>query len=217
MTLCQLSDDMRDNLKNKLIEIRKHIDIIVEAMNEPDSCLLCKITGLKELAHEVDTLASFYHFQSSLFPNLEGMDEISRGLVTLSEKRHGALMAIEQNDSLEPYIISCSSTGAPIDAKVSASLIQAIFFPGNPLHDGAIIIKKGRIISAGCVLPLSDQKCTKEGRKIGTRHRAASGMSERTDAIVIVVSEETGQVSFAQKGIMHPIELNLCENFNKLQ
>lgn len=213
MTLCQLTDDMRDNLKNKLIEMSSHLAKIAKAMNDPGDCLLCKIAGLKELAHEVEALASFYHFQSSLFPQVEGLDEISRVVATLSEKRHGALIAVEQKDSLEPFILSCSSTGSSIDAKVSSSLLQAIFFPGNPLHDGAVIIRDNRIISAGCVFPLSNQKYTREGSRIGTRHRAALGLSEQTDAIVIVVSEETGEVSFAHNGLMHPIELNLCENF----
>lgn len=213
MTHCHLSDEMRDNLKKKLIEIRNNVDIILSSMNVPEDCLLCKITGLKELTHEVQALASFYHLQRSMFPYVKGLDEISKIVVTLSEKRHGALIAIEQNDSLEQQIISCSSTGSLIDAQVSSVLLQAIFFPGNPLHDGAVIIKNGRIISAGCIFPLSEQKHTREGSKMGTRHRAALGLSEKTDAIVIVVSEETGQISFAFNGAIHPIELSLCENF----
>jgi len=215
MTLCQLTDDMKENIKNQLIEMGDHINMIIKAMEDPGGCLLCKITGLRELAHEVEALASFFHFQSSLFPIVEGLDEISRVMSVLSKKHHGALIAVEQKDSLEPYIMSCSATGSAIDAKVSSSLLQAIFYPGNPLHDGAVIIRDGRIISAGCVFPLSNQKYTREGSKIGTRHRAALGLSELTDAIVIVVSEETGEVSLALDGVMHPIELNLCENYKK--
>lgn len=212
MTLCQLTDDMKDTLINKLVEIREHVDTIVTAMNDQEGCLLCEITGIKDLAHEVEALASFYHFQSSLFPHAQGIDDISRGLATLSKKHHGALIAIEQKDSLEPFLSNCNATGTLIDAKVSSSLLQAIFFPGNPLHDGAVIIKNGRIIYAGCLFPLADQKFTREGQKIGTRHRAALGLSELTDALVIVVSEETGQVSFALNGILHPIEVEVCEN-----
>lgn len=212
MTLCHLSNDMRDNLLNKLAEVRDQVDRIVKSMNDQQGCLLCEIAGIKELAHEVEALASFYHFQSSLFPHVKGMDEISKGLATLSEKHHGALIAVEQNEDLEPFIFNCGSTGTSIDAKVSSALLQTIFFPGNPLHDGAIIIKDGRITCAGCIFPLSEKRYTREGRKIGTRHRAALGLSELTDALVIVVSEETGQVSFALNEALHPIEVEICEN-----
>jgi len=125
MTLCQLTEDMRNDLKHKLIDMRNQIDRIVKAIDIPEECLLCKITGLKELAHEVEALASFYHFQSSLFPNVKGLDEISRVVATLSDKRHGALIAVEQKDSLEPFILSCNATGYSIDAKISSSLLQA--------------------------------------------------------------------------------------------
>ncbi len=217
MTLCQLTDDMKTNLRNKLLEIGEQVDSIVKIMDEKEGCLLCEITNIKNLAHELEVLASFYHFQSSLLPNVEGMDEIAKALAALSEKRHGALMAIEQNDSLEPYIKSCESTGVFIGAKVSAPLLQSIFYPGNPLHDGSIVIREGEIVSAGCVFPLSNRKYTGEGRKIGTRHRAALGLSERSDALIITVSEETGRVSFALNGILHSIEINLCENLKEQQ
>lgn len=217
MTLCQLTDDMKTNLRNKLVEIREQADTIVKMMDDKEGCLLCEITNIKDLAHELEVLASFYHFQSSLLPNVEGMDEITKALAVLSEKRHGALIAVEQKDSLEPFIKTCEGTGVFIGARVSAPLLQAIFYPGSPLHDGSIIIRKGEIVSAGCVFPLSNLKHTGEGRKIGTRHRAALGLSEMTDALIITVSEETGQVSFALNGVLHRIEVELCENLKQQQ
>ena len=92
---------------------------------------------------------------------------------------------------------------------MSAPPLETIFYPGNPLHDGAVIIKNGQIVSAGCVLPQSAKRYTKEAKKIGTRHRASLGISERTDALGIVVSKETNKFSIAQQGILHPIEINM--------
>ncbi|HEX3031838.1 MAG TPA: diadenylate cyclase [Bacillota bacterium] len=215
MTLCHLTPEMKSDLHAKLLKVRDHVNMILHSINEEEGCLLCEISGIKELAYDVETLATFYHFQSSLLPNVIGMDDISRGLAALAEKHHGALIAIEQKDEIEPFIVTYSSNSTLIDAQVSAPLLQAIFFPGNPLHDGAVTIRNGKIISAGCVLPLSNQKYNLEGSKLGTRHRAALGLSERTDAIVLVVSEESGQVSFASNGKLHAIEVQLCEGANR--
>lgn len=214
MSLCQLNEDMKNNLKNKLIKIRDKVNLIVELMESQNGCLLCEISDIKNLAHELESTASYYHFHSSLLPNIEGLEEIAKALSVLSKKHHGALLVVEQKDRLDTLISSCNTTGIAVGAAVSAPLLQAIFYPGNPLHDGAVIIRSGEIISAGCVLPLSEKKHTKEGRKIGTRHRAALGLSEISDALVIIVSEETGQVSFAIKGVFHSIEINLCEKGN---
>ena len=90
------------------------------------------------------------------------------------------------------------STGIMIDAKISSSLLQNIFFPNSPLHDGAVIIQKERVVSAGCILPLSDS--VNLSKELGTRHRAALGMVEHADALVIIVSEETGAISMAMNG-----------------
>lgn len=212
MSNCQLTDEMKLNLCSKLREIQQRVDTIVSSITDQENCLLCEISGIKDLAFELEVIASFYHFQSTLLPDLKGMDEISKALATLSEKRHGALIALELKDNLDPVVIRCNTTGTSIDANVSSSLVQCIFYPGNPLHDGSIIVRDGKILSAGCVFPLSAQKLSREGRKLGTRHRAALGLSEKADALVIVVSEETGQVSFAMNGELHPIEVKLCEN-----
>ena len=88
-----------------------------------------------------------------------------------------------------------------MDAVISAMLLENIFEPNTPLHDGAMIIKENRVVAAGCFLPLSDNILI--DRKLGTRHRAALGMSERSDAIIIVVSEETGVISYAKEGNLH--------------
>ena len=113
---------------------------------------------------------------------------------SLSRKRIGAILAVEREESLEPY----STGGRRLDAPVNAELLLTIFYPGTSLHDGGVILRGGTIAWAGCVFPLG--AIDEERRAFGTRHRAAIGLSERSDALVVVVSEETGIVSIAYHG-----------------
>jgi diadenylate cyclase len=106
----------------------------------------------------------------------------------------GALLVFEQRTGLRDFI----ETGTTLDSAISAALITNIFEPNTPLHDGAVIIRDERIVAAGCVLTLSDSGAL--GRELGTRHRAGLGVTEGTDAVVIIVSEETGIISLAQGG-----------------
>jgi diadenylate cyclase len=115
--------------------------------------------------------------------------QIVEGCENLAKNKLGALIAIEKNDSLVAYIQS----GEVIDSRVSADLIEAIFTPNNPLHDGGLIISHGRITASGCIFPLAINQ--ELSRVFGTRHRAALGLSEETDAILIVVSEERQDMS----------------------
>lgn len=117
------------------------------------------------------------------------VSEIAQACENITQNKLGALIAIEKNDSLAGYI----QTGELIDARICGDLIEAIFTPNNPLHDGGLIIQRARIAAAGCIFPLTaDQQLS---RIFGTRHRAALGLSEETDAILIVVSEERRDVS----------------------
>jgi diadenylate cyclase len=120
-------------------------------------------------------------------------------LQNMSRMKHGGLIVIEREDSLETLI----RPGIPMGAELTHSLLESIFYPGNPLHDGAVLVRLNKIVSAANVLPLSD--IYTGDKKLGTRHRAALGLSERSDALVLVVSEETGRVSFAKGGNMYPI------------
>ena len=119
-----------------------------------------------------------------------------RACETMSHERVGALIVFARDSHLDEYF----KTGTMIDGKVSAPLIRNIFFPKATLHDGAMIIREGRVVAAGCVLPLSESN--RLSVDLGTRHRAAVGMSEVTDAVVIVVSEETGAISVAIGGML---------------
>ncbi len=124
----------------------------------------------------------------------ERYDEIVNAVTVLSRNRIGVLLVMEKNTGLGDII----DTGILIDGKITSNLIQNIFFPNSPLHDGAVVIRKDRIVSAGCILPLSDS--VNLSKDLGTRHRAALGMVENTDALVIIVSEETGAISLAKDG-----------------
>jgi diadenylate cyclase len=117
-----------------------------------------------------------------------------------SDLRHGALVVLEGETGLQDYV----DTGVRLDALPSAALIVAIFYANSPLHDGAVVIREGRIAAAHCTLPLAE---VAEGTHLGTRHRAALGISERTDAIAVVVSEETGEISLASNGrLLRPLD-----------
>ncbi len=122
------------------------------------------------------------------------IEEVIKAVTSFSEKKIGALIVIERATGLGEFIES----GTPIDARVNKDLLWAIFEPSSPLHDGAVIIRDGRIAVAGAILPLSTN--VQISRRLGTRHRAAIGISEVSDAIAIVVSEETGSISLAVGG-----------------
>jgi len=120
--------------------------------------------------------------------------QVVEGCENLAKNKLGALIAIEKDDSLVAYVHS----GEVIDSRVCADLIEAIFTPNNPLHDGGLIISRGRIAAAGCIFPLAVNQ--ELSRVFGTRHRAALGLSEETDAILIVVSEERHDISIIHQG-----------------
>ncbi len=127
--------------------------------------------------------------------------EICVGVENMSRQRIGALIVIERKTKVSDVLL----TGVELKSKVSAAVLVNIFFPNTPLHDGAVVIRENRIEGAGCLLPLTQNNTL--STELGTRHRAAIGMSETSDAIVIIVSEETGKISLANGG-------TLTRNFN---
>jgi diadenylate cyclase len=122
------------------------------------------------------------------------IDEIVRSTASLAAKKIGAIIVLERETKLSDYVDS----GVSLDARVSRRLLESIFYPGSPLHDGAVVIQGGRVAAASCLLPLTLASDISE--EFGTRHRAAIGLTEETDAIAIVVSEELGRVSLVQGG-----------------
>ena len=140
-----------------------------------------------------------------VLPNrLDFIHEIITALKECSEKRIGALIVLELDTGLKNYI----ETGTRINGDISTELMLSIFHPRSPLHDGAIIISGNQLVSAGCVLPLTDDPHF--AKVLGTRHRAAVGVSECSDALILVVSEETGQISIARNGRLQR-DINLDE------
>lgn len=131
------------------------------------------------------------------------IEEIAKGVISIAQKGYGALIVIEK-DILVDYHIEM---GTELDSKISAEVIESIFHPQAPMHDGAILIRSGKIVSAGCFLPLSKNPAI--DKNLGTRHRAAIGLTEETDALVLVVSEETRSISIVYSGHMSPnVELS---------
>ncbi len=124
----------------------------------------------------------------------EVIDEICKASAQLAERQDGALIVLERSTGLEEHI----ETGIKIDSRVTSELLVTIFFKNTALHDGAVIVRNGRIIAAACVLPLTSSDLP--DRQMGLRHRAAVGVTEATDALAIVISEETGMISVAQSG-----------------
>ena len=121
------------------------------------------------------------------------IDELVHAAVRLSKNRIGMLVAIQRDVGLGDFV----EQGVRIDSKVSREILESLFYPGSALHDGAVIIQEERLAAGGCLFPLSDNVSSKT---MGTRHRAAIGISEITDAITLIVSEETGKISIAEKG-----------------
>jgi diadenylate cyclase len=131
---------------------------------------------------------------SSAHEQREDIEVIIQTIERLAEVRIGALMAIEQSIQ----VIESVESGIVVDCEATPEMLECIFFPNNAIHDGGVILKNGRIVRAACIFPLSRRQDL--NKSLGTRHRAALGLSEETDAIVVVVSEETGAVSYAYKG-----------------
>jgi diadenylate cyclase len=144
-------------------------------------------------------------------PQMVSLNEITRAVEWLSERKVGALLALERQTPLGDY----ANSGIKLDAEVSSGLLETIFARNTPLHDGGVIVQHGRIRAAGCLFPLQSDSPGVQ-RLYGTRHRAALGLSEQTDALVIVVSEERGSVRLAEGGVLSP-DLTVLELRERLR
>lgn len=160
------------------------------------------ILFLPELRHALENMGRFAGWGTGLSVIDEEdraslIDVIVKATCRMSDRQIGALIVIEREGSLDDI----AATGTRLDSQTSEGLIGSIFNPGSPLHDGAVIIRGNRIIAAGCTLPLSESAHV--GTMIHTRHKAALGVAEESDAAVVVVSEETGTISLALEGKLH--------------
>ena len=159
-----------------------------------------------ELRRALTQLGS-HRFFTSVFEERETIEDITDTVFELSSKGYGALIAVEREISLKPF----AETGVSIDSEFSKELVLTLFHPKTVLHDGGLVVRGGRIAAAACIFPLTQREDL--DRHLGLRHRAGLGLSEESDAVAIIVSEETGQVSVCHSGI---IERNLgLEKFRR--
>lgn len=190
---------LKEQLIKELKEVSIEVNIGLDSLKDDNFCLLGKLAMIKKHFEQAEAMAASFYLNCYLSPFTDMYLDISTALQQLSIQRHGALIVVEREDSVDSII----RPGTPLGAQLTHSLLESIFYPGNPLHDGAVLVRSNQIISAANVLPLSSIFVGE--KKLGTRHRAAIGLSEKSDALVLVVSEETGRVSFAMDGELHPI------------
>lgn len=152
--------------------------------------------GLERLGRTVGNRGAYWGPGSRELTTSDVVREVAAACESLSERQHGALILFERSTGLEEYV----ETGVRLESRVTSELLLTVFFPNTALHDGAVIIRNGRLVAAACVLPLASG--TIADRQMGLRHRAAIGATEETDAIAVVVSEETGIISIARNGRM---------------
>lgn len=201
--------------ETRMIQVLKGLSVILIAFWLAKLLDLKTFLWLLERGLEVAAVALIILFQPELrrvliklgdnkifgfFVNKERakyLDLIADALETLSKKRIGALIVFERNAGLKTFI----ETGSEIDAAITTELLTTIFMPATALHDGAVILQNERISAAGCFLPLTERLDVQ--KKLGSRHRAALGLAEQTDAVIVVVSEENGAVSIATDGHLH--------------
>ncbi|MRG27073.1 sporulation-specific diadenylate cyclase CdaS [Laceyella tengchongensis] len=191
---------LKKQLVQNLLAVADQINRFLEVVDDEDKCLLGEFRSIRNQIVMSEALASSFYLQCYLSPFTNQYVGLLQSIAHLSERKHGALIVVQRQDPLSSLL----AHGTMIQAKFSSSLLESIFYPGSPLHDGAVLFQDDKIVSAAHVLPLSNKE-VEDDQKLGTRHRAALGLSELSDAIVIVVSEETGRASFALNGRLYVI------------
>ena len=161
--------------------------IALAVIFQPELRRMLEKVGQTKISH-----AQMYNSETEKLSR--SIDDIGKAVRNMQEEKIGALIVFERTTQLGEII----NTGTVVDAKTSVSAVNSIFFPNSPLHDGALIVRDGRLYAAGCILPLSQNPDIPSN--LGTRHRAAIGMTENSDAVVLVVSEETGNISIMCNG-----------------
>ena len=192
-------------IKQQLEELKSRVAQLHDGIPRMKRCsrlgdLLQKMyeirVGLNQL--EQDLLQT--HLKCCISPNIKVPGDIILALSKLSKKRHGVIIVMENEDNLDEHL----QGGVMIDADLSAPILENIFYPGSPLHDGAVIIRNSKIRKASVLLPLAPHTPELEALGLGSRHRAGLGLSQVSDALIIVVSEEKGWISMAFRGQLYP-------------
>lgn len=192
-TTCDFNP-LKEELKSRMHGIVLRLQHTLQELEQENQCLLNEFEQIREEISRSEALAASFYLKCYLSSYTDKYSEISRTVRNLSERRYGALIVVQREDTLDRLM----TPGVLIGANLTHALLESVFIPGGPLHDGAVLIRRNQIVSASNVLPLSETAAT--DKKLGTRHRAALGLSERSDALVIVVSEETGRASFSLQG-----------------
>jgi len=164
------------------------------------SSLLQRMYEIREGLNQLEKGLLRTHLKCCISPNIDIPEEVILCLSRLSEKRHGAIIVMENEVNLDEHL----QGGTIVEAAVSAPILENIFYPGSPLHDGAVILRNRSVYKASVLLPLAPHTSELEALGLGSRHRAALGLSQVSDSLVIVVSEEKGWISIALKGQLYP-------------
>lgn len=181
-------------LLSQLLELAA-LGLILERLLEP-AVVIIVILFQNDIRRALARVGRGFFPSFSAEQEIHVVEEIVRAAGDLSQRRHGALIVLERESNLGDLI----EAGVPVDGSLSKELLASIFHPTSPMHDGAVVVQEGRVASAGCILPLTLRTDLPEG--LGTRHRAAVGITEETDALVVVVSEETANISVVLGGEM---------------
>jgi len=192
-------------IKERLVDLKCQLLDLHGALSSLKQCsylssLLQEIYEIREGLTQLEKGLLQRHLKCCISPNIKVPGEVILAISKLSSKRHGAIIVIEQENNLEQYL----RQGVILEAEVSAAILESIFYPGSPLHDGAVLIRDARIRKVQCLLPIAPHALELERLGLGTRHRAALGLSQVSDALVIVVSEEKGWISMALGGRLYP-------------
>jgi uncharacterized protein (TIGR00159 family) len=190
-----VKQDIITGIQNLIHQLQSNLNLF----GNEDHCVLGGLEAVKEKLFQIESIAAHFYLNCYLSSFTDMYKELSIAMQHLSEQKHGALIVVERGDSVENII----QKGTPIGALVTPKLLESIFYPGNPLHDGAVLVRGNIVDSASNVLPLTKREIGEE--KVGTRHRAALGITEQSDALALIVSEETGKISFTLDGKIYPI------------
>jgi len=191
-------NEQLEELNPRVTQLHKDIPCMKQCSHL--SSLLQKMYEIREGLNLLEQGLLQTHLKCCISPNIKVPGEVIIALSKLSAKRHGAIIVVEHEESLDEYL----QGGVIIDGAVSGPILENIFYPGSPLHDGAVIIRDSNIRKASVFLPLAPHTSELDALGLGSRHRAALGLSQVSDALIIVVSEEKGWISMALRGQLYP-------------
>lgn len=183
-------------IKSVLAEVFKWTVVVLCILFQPEIRKALEQVGRSNFGHSIIAAVFGGRKPENVIAQRKAVEEVIEAVAVLQQLRMGALIVFERKTKLNDVV----ATGTLIEAEPSAMLIGNIFYNKAPLHDGSMIIREGKLLAAGCILPLTHKENI--SASLGTRHRAAIGLSEDTDAVTVVVSEETGQVSIAENGLL---------------